>query len=309
MLAATRIAAAAASVDPSFLNSPLFESISLGNKLGIRLLLKDETDNPIHCFKGRGADWWMQCRSPRRVVCASAGNFGQAVAWAGRRHGCEVTVFVSENANPSKVAAIRALGATIVAEGADFDAAKVAAERHSAEHDLAYVEDGRDDEIAEGAGTLAAEITSDGVFATRIYLPVGNGALLNGVGSWLRSASPATEIIGVCASGAPAMYRSWTLGSAVETEAANTLADGVATRVPIQIALDHMVDTVDRMMLVDDGAILAAMRELAAAESMAVEPAGAIALAAAFKDTPQSNGGTVVIPLTGSNLDPRLIQV
>ena len=158
---ATGIAAAAAGIDPIFLNTPLVAHDEADAALGCRLLAKAETLNPIRSFKGRGTDWWLAnlAASDRPIVSASAGNFGQGLAYAARRRGRRLTIFAATTANPGKVAAMRRLGATVVQEGADFDAAKAAARRFAATQGLVFVEDGGERLIAEGAGTIAREIT------------------------------------------------------------------------------------------------------------------------------------------------------
>jgi threonine dehydratase len=143
-------------IDPQFLNTPQVEFDSLAKEIGVELLLKIETLNPIRSFKGRGASYLTSCmRDSRALVAASAGNFGQGLAHAGRTRGISVTVFAAETANPLKVARMRDFGADVVLVGRDFDEAKSAARDFAAEQDARFVEDGRDSEIAEGAGTIA----------------------------------------------------------------------------------------------------------------------------------------------------------
>ncbi len=269
------------------------------------MLCKVESANPIGSFKGRGADWWMQsCALDGRVVCASAGNFGQALAYAARRRGRQVMVFAACNANPAKLEAIRRLGAEVRTHGDDFDEAKEEAARYAGEHDALYVEDGREDEIAEGAGSIAVELCALEAIDT-LYVPIGNGALANGVGSWCRARSPRTRVVGVCAHGAPSMERSWRSGEAVATDAVDTIADGVAARVPVQQSLVHFSEAVDDVVLVDDDEIVAAMRALLEHERLVTEPAGAVSLAGLLKQRRCAAGRLVATLVTGSNIDPR----
>ncbi len=333
MLSPRRIDLARDAIDPVFLDSP--QRVSRGLGLGaVTVLLKIETENPIGSFKGRGASWWLHGRTPEPVVCASAGNFGQGLAYAAKRRGAVAEVFAAETANPSKLAAMESLGARVHLHGRDFDEAKARAVEYAAEHGLGYVEDGDADEIAEGAGTIALELLrypgrlaavyvpvgngalingvgsllrarSPGTRVVAVYVPVGNGALINGVGSILRARSPATRVIGVCAGGAPCMERSWRSGVATSTELADTIADGIATRVPVPRALEHLVGVVDDMVLVSDDQMIEAMRRLWRVEGIVAEPAGAASLAGALADPARPPCGTVAVIISGSNLDPR----
>ena len=137
----------------------------------------------------------------RPLVVASTGNFGQGAAYAGRAFNVPVTVFADERANRRKLDRIRALGATVVQVGHDFDAAREASERHAREIGARLLVDGEDPRIAIGAGTLALEVT-DAVERGRChrsasaYVPVGNGALIVGVGAWLRASAPGCRISG-----------------------------------------------------------------------------------------------------------------
>src|SRR5436190_1042473 len=140
-LSLSRIEEASRVIDPVFRCSPQFTSDALNAQLGLELVCKVETMNPIHSFKGRGADYFVhqlgadsfQTGQPGHLVCASAGNFGQGLAYAARKRGSVVTVFAAETANPLKLDQMRKLGAEVVLQGADFDVAKQVA-REFAKH-------------------------------------------------------------------------------------------------------------------------------------------------------------------------------
>jgi len=153
-------------------------------------------------------------------------------------------VFAAEKANPLKVAAMRGFGADVRLVGSDFDAAKQAAISYALENGLRYVEDGSDSAIAEGAGTIALELLPAARFDV-ILVPLGNGALLAGVGTVLRAMAPRVRIIAVVAENAPAMKLSMEAGRAVQTATANTIADGIAVRVPIPATLQLLRECCD----------------------------------------------------------------
>lgn len=157
-LSIERIDQAAKTIDPIFLNSPQFMCEPLNQELGRRLALKIETLNPIRSFKGRGADFLVsQIKNDDRLVCASAGNFGQAMAYACRKWGLNLTIYASTHANPFKVERMRALGANVILWGEDFDAAKHEAKRAALSQNDRFIEDSRDIETVEGAGTIGLE--------------------------------------------------------------------------------------------------------------------------------------------------------
>jgi threonine dehydratase len=303
LLSHHNIAAAMGIIDPVFLNTPLLRGTSLDRAVDAELTCKVETLNPIRSFKGRGTELLVaSLRDDRHLVCASAGNFGQGLARAAAKRGRTVTVFAARRANPLKVEAMRTLGAEVRLSGADFDAAKDAARRFAASSDAYYVEDGALPEIAEGAGTIALEISEAGAMPEVMIVPLGNGALATGIGAWCRHAEPGTRVIGVVATGAPAMRLSFAAREPVSTEKADTIADGIAVREPVPYAVESLRDTVDEVVAVTDRTILRAMRLLHFHLGLVVEPAGAVALAAVLQDPKRWPGARIAMPLCGGNL-------
>jgi threonine dehydratase len=276
------------------------------------VIVKVETVNPVRSFKGRGT--WVAVRAlatdgaigpGRPVVCASAGNFGQGVAYAARGLGVPAVVFASRRANRAKIERMQALGADVVEAGDDFDAAREAAADRAADGGGHLLVDGDDDRIAAGAATIGLEVT-DAIAAGVLpelgsaSIPVGNGALIIGVGSWLRAAAPACRVVGIQAAGAPAMTLSWRAGRPVDTNEAATYADGTAARVAIPRAVELMADRVDAMLLVDDDALRAAQSELTAALGITVEGAAAASWAGLLAGPPPD--GAALLVVTGSTV-------
>lgn len=304
-----RIAAASEVIDPVFLNSPQYESEPLSDALGVRTVVKVETANPIRCFKGRGADHYLATlaeRDPRpRIVCASAGNFGQAMAFAARKRGFELTVYASESANPLKVERMRALGATVVLHGEDFDAAKLAAKRFAAESGRLTVEDSRQEGITEGTGTIGVELMAYPEHLDAVLVPLGNGAMIVGMARWVKSASPRTRVIAVSAQGAPAMVESWRAARVIETDRIDTIADGIGVRVPIPEAVADMQGLVDDAVLVSDDAMVEQMRLAHRHLGIVLEPSGAAGLAGVAALAGQLAGQTAATVLCGGNVTPE----
>lgn len=298
-----QIAAAVDRIDPVFLKTPLRRSAEIDRRFGGQFLFKDETANPIRCFKGRGASNFVAGLAGQAgLVCASAGNFGQGMAWAARRRGFPITVFASVNAVVSKVEAMRRLGGTVILEGEDFDAAKAAAAAYAAAEALVFVEDGAHAAIAEGAGTLALEAIEEAGPIDALVMPLGNGALAAGVGAWAKHRRAETEVTGVCAEGAPAMGLSVRGGRIVTTASADTIADGIAVREPVPSAVDAVRAVMDDVVMVGDEDLRRAMAMLHDWLGLVVEPAGAAGLAAVIASPDRWRGRRTLIPLCGGNV-------
>jgi threonine dehydratase len=306
-----RIREAAEVIDPVFLNTPQYLCEPLNERLGVATVLKVESVNPIRSFKGRGTEYLLHRLGPQPagLVCASAGNFGQGMAYAARSRGVSLTVFAALTANPLKVDRMRGLGAKVVLDGRDFDEAKDGAMRHAKDVGAFYVEDGLLGPIAEGAGTIALELLRLTEPLDAVLVPLGNGSLINGMGLWLKRASPATRIIGVCPAGAPAMEISWRAGKPISTDSTDTIADGISVRVPVPEALEIMRTAVDEVMLVTDAEVIEAMRLLHSAAGVVVEPAGAAGIAAIAKWRNELAGKRVAVPLTGGNITDEQMRL
>jgi len=296
------IARAAEGIAPVFRNTPVVRHDDLDAWLGTQVHCKVESLGPLRSFKGRGGDWFMRQRASREPVCAaSAGNFGQALAWAAREAGVHCTMFASVHASPLKIARMRALGANVFLRGEDFDAAKDAAREFSASEGIEFVEDGRALAISEGAGSIAVELAAV-VELDTLLVPLGNGALLAGVATWMKSVAPATRVVGVVAEGAPAMLHALT-GIQVDQHASvQTIADGIAVRVPVPEAVEDLRGLPDDLVAVREDAIHAAMRGLLSHLGLVIEPAGAVGIAALLSAPHFTYGERVGTILCGGNV-------
>ena len=305
---------AATLIDPVFLNSPQFNCEPLSETLGCALTLKLETANPIRSFKGRGAGYLVASRAAdgrlagRRLVGASAGNWGQALAYACRSLGIPLTLFAATTANPLKVARMKALGAEMVLTGHDFDAAKQAGEAHARATGGLWVADGLDPEAAEGAATIALELLAGPDKPDVLAVPLGNGALLTGIARWAKAAHPGIAVIGVQASGADAMEKSWRTGTLLFPPSVATIADGIGVRVPIKEAVDDMHGIVDDVLLVEDADIIVAMRLLFHTAGLLAEPSGAAGVAAIQAHPARFRNRKVATIICGSNLTDEQVK-
>ena len=238
-LSLERIAQAAGVIDPVFLDSPQYRAEPLEAGLDGRLIVKVETLNPIRSFKGRGTEHLCATLEGRpHLVCATAGNFGQGMAWSARRRGLAITIFAATTANPMKVERMRALGAEVRLEGDDVDLAHDAARAFAEARGARLVEDGRDVAIAEGAATIAIELLRGPESIEALLVPVGDGALIGGIARWTKAHAPAIRVIGVCASGRRrwsargAPGGSWSRGRPIRSRTGSRCARPIRKRSP-----------------------------------------------------------------------------
>jgi threonine dehydratase len=274
---------------------------------GRPLLLKREDEHELGAFKWRGAlpvlEEYRE-REAKTVVTASTGNHGAATAWAAARTGLQAVVYAPEDATQAKVSLIEELGAEVHLTGADLDEAKDQGRAWADERALPFFEDGAEPAQYEGYGTVADEILDalDEPPAA-IVVPVGNGALLGGIGLRVCARAADTLRVGVAAREAPVMAESWEAGHPVESDRSATFADGLAVRVAIPLAVDVLGEVASRMLLVSEREIARAVSAFADA-GIRVEGAAAAGLAA----LPQLDDvdGSIVLVVTGRNIDDDL---
>jgi threonine dehydratase len=274
---------------------------------GLDVCWKREDAHELGAFKWRGALPTIaayQERGATAVVTASTGNHGAAVAWACRRLGLRAMVYAPAGASLAKLALIDGLGAEVRIAGTDLDFAKDEGKRFAADASLPFFEDGLEPTQYEGYGAIADEIVdATAEPPSAVVVPVGNGALIGGIGRTLLRRSPGTLVIGVVAKEAPVMALSWEAGRAVECGRMTTFADGLAVRVAIPQAVALLDRVVDRMVPVSERAIALAMGAVARA-GIRLEPAAAAGLAALPEISDVE--GPIVAVLTGRNVDDEV---
>jgi threonine dehydratase len=281
-------------IDPVFLDTPAVVCPSLGRMLGCSMTLKVETLNPVRSFKGRGTETVADLarrEGASRVVCASAGNLGQALAYSGPRRGLAVTVVAARTASSLKLRQLAAFGADVRLEGEDIEDARVLA-REIADADGAYlVEDSLELATCEGAATIGLELVRDDPRLEVVLVALGGGAMASGVAYAVHSLADHVEVIGIQPVGAPAMALSWRQGTVVETDRIDTIADGVAGRCPIPEVLNDLLVVLDDVMLVREDSIKAGMRALYEHAGLVVEPSAALGITAILEQPNGSPGG------------------
>lgn len=274
---------------------------------GRTLLLKREDAHELGAFKWRGALPALAKYSgagAEAVVTASTGNHGAATAWAAQRLGLAAIVYAPEGASRAKVDLLERLGADLRLAGADLDEAKELARELAAERRIPFFEDGAEPAQYEGYAVIGEELLDQLDHPpAAVVVPVGNGALLGGVGRVLRRRAPETLSAGVVAAAAPVMALSWAAGRPVEDDRCDTVADGLAVRVAIPYAVDVLCEVADRMLRVSEREIARAVAAFAGA-GIRVEGAAAAGLAALRKLDVE---GPVVLVVTGRNIDDGLL--
>jgi threonine dehydratase len=268
--------------------------------VGDGIWLKREDAHELGAFKWRGALPTLESYGTDVVVTASTGNHGAATAWAAERLGMRAVVFVPENASAVKTAMIESRGAELTRVGADFDQAKDAARSFADERGWPFFEDGAEPAQYDGYGAIADEIVDQlGGPPAAVVVPVGNGALIGGIGRRLGGSLR----VGVVSKDAPVMADSWEQGRVVEPGRCATFADGLAVRVAIPLAVEILRDAVDRMLRVSERELARAVGAYAA-EGIRVEGAAAAPRAALPQLEPVD--GPVVLVVTGQNIETPL---
>jgi threonine dehydratase len=296
-LSPARIEAAADEIDPVFLDTPQFVSERLSERFGREVVVKVETLNPIGSFKGRGTSLLAQGLDPSLTwVCETAGNFGQGLAYAGRSLGAQVHIFVGPGAPDGKVTRMRALGAAVEVHERSHSAAR---EYAAADERRYLVVDGLEPAIAEGAGTIGVELAAAHPIDTAV-IQLGDGALITGVACWLKSRLRRVRIVGVCASGAPAMAESFAARRPISVTGEGTIAGALAITDPVPESLERVLELVDEVVLVDDDDLRAAMELIAESMGVLVEPAGAAGIAALARYPEALVGERIAVLLTGA---------
>ena len=290
----------------------LAQAERLGRDTDTQIYLKLETELPTGSFKPRGALYALmknlEQRSVKGVVAASTGNHGAAVAYAARLAKLPATIFLPESPNPIKRARIISLGATVEeVEWTDYSLGN-AATAFAEQHDYYFLNDGSDDLVPIGTATIAAEILDELPAPDVIIVPMGDTALIRGVAAEAKRRHPRVRIVGVQAAEAPSYVRSWREGRVVTTDTCNTIADGLATCVPLEPNVRAIRELVDEVTLLSEDELLKAVRTLLFEEHLVAEPAGAAATAAFLQNPTAYAGRSVVLLVTGANIPHELLS-
>jgi threonine dehydratase len=292
--------------------TPAYAWPLLAQRLGTDVVVKHENHTPIGAFKVRGGLVYVDRLKRERpdtagLISATRGNHGQSLAFAASRYRVPVTIYVPHGNSVEKNRAMRAFGARLVEHGEDFQAAREEAYRRAATGGLEIVPAFHPD-LVLGVATYALELLRKAPDLDVIYVPIGQGSGISGCILVRDLLGLRTEIVGVQSTLAPSYALSFAAGTVVTTETSNTLADGMATRIPDPDALAIIRKGASRIVQVTDDEIAAAIRAYWTDTHNLAEGAGAAPLAAALQDKNKLQGKRVGLILSGGNIDFDLFR-
>jgi threonine dehydratase len=287
--------------------TPAYAWPLLSERLGATAIVKHENHTPIGAFKVRGGLVYVDRLKRERphtagLISATRGNHGQSLAFAASRYHVPVTIYVPSGNSIEKNRAMRAFGANLVEHGEDFQAAAEEASRHAKRDGLEFVPSFHPD-LVVGVATYALELLRKAPDLDVLYVPIGQGSGICGCILARDLLGLSTEIVGVQSTEAPSYALSFAAGTVVKTNSSNTLADGMATRVPDVDALAIIRKGASRIVQVTDDEVAAAIRAYWTDTHNLAEGAGAAALAAALQDKTKIRGKRVGLILSGGNID------
>jgi len=293
--------------------TPLYRNPLLSARCGFEAYVKYENHLPIGAFKVRGGvNLFANLSDKQRargILTATRGNHGLSIAYAARTFGARAVIYVPKGNNPDKNALMTALGAELVEFGKDFDQAREEAEARASNENMRFVHPANDPLLIAGVGTFAMEIAEDLPDADAVIVPIGGGSMISGAVLALRTMRPDVKIIGVQAARAAALAKSLEAGVMTSIEAADTFADGLATRyafaLPFKILQRHKVD---QMVLVSEDEMKSAVRLALETTHNLAEGAAAAGYAAAWKLRDELKGSRVVIVHSGQNIDRNTLR-
>jgi threonine dehydratase len=295
--------------------TPLMFNANLSKKYQCNIFLKREDLQVVRSYKLRGAYNMMsllpQEQLQKGVVCASAGNHAQGFAYSCKKLNVKGVVFMPIITPKQKVTQTKMFGehyVEIKLVGDTFDDCAVAAKIFTEANGMVFIPPFDDHRIIEGQGTVGVEILEDQPDVDYLFVPVGGGGLSAGVGSYFKTCSPKTKIIGVEPEGAPSMYEALKAGHPVELNSIERFVDGAAVKRVGDITFPICKDVLDDMHLVPEGKICSTILKLYNEDAIVVEPAGAMSIAALDDYADQIKGKNVVCIVSGSNNDIDRMQ-
>jgi threonine dehydratase len=305
------IEAAADKLKAVVLHTPLMQSLTFSEKFEANIVFKREDLQIVRSYKIRGAFHKISGLSAvdqsRGVVCASAGNHAQGVAYSCQKLRVKATIFMPSPTPKQKVEQVAFFGkefVTIILNGDTFDDAQEIAKQYCVANNSVFIPPFDDEKVIEGQATVGLEILKDTLQPIDyLFLPIGGGGLAAGVSAVFQSLSPQTKIIGVEPEGAPAMKNSIALGQNTALSTIDKFVDGAAVKQVGQLNFEICKVYLDEVVTVPEGLICSTMLQLYNRDAIVVEPAGALSLAALEQFAPKIKGKNVVCVISGSNND------
>ena len=286
--------------------TPLIPSKVVGPQTGADLRFKAENFQLTGSFKFRGASNKMSIMAGAGpLITASSGNHGIAASRAAAKHGLDLTVVLPENVAKAKLDKIKSFGVSIKMHGQEPGEAEIYARQLAADTDgLTYASAYNDPDVIAGQGTIGVELLAQCDHIDNVFVAMGGGGLISGIGAVFKSFSPATKIIGVSAQNTAALAASMAAGKIVETKHLDTLADGVSGGVDFDsVTLPLAMAVIDEVVTCSEVEIIDSLKRLANDEHQLVEGAAALALAGFEQIAKRLKGQTSIVVLCGSNYD------
>ncbi len=294
--------------------TPFAYAPRLSEECGCDIYLKKENLQVTGAFKIRGAYNKIatlgEAERSRGVIAASAGNHAQGVAMAAQIFGIRALIVMPESTPLTKINGVRYYGAEVILAGSNYDEAYAYASAYGKEQGMVFVHPFADEAVMAGQGTIALEMIQAMDDLDVVVIPVGGGGLISGMASAIKALSPRTEVIGVSAQGAPAMRESFEAKKAIDSTTVRTIADGIAVRDTSEVTLGHILESVDRIVSVDDEEIANAILFLLERQKLVVEGAGAAGVAALLHGKlGELRGKKIATVLSGGNVDVTLLSI
>ena len=300
-------------IRPWVRETPLEEASAQAPGGGVSVFYKLEHLQHTGSFKFRGASNKIALLTPEQaaagVIAASNGNHGLGVAAAAQARGIAAEVYCSSQVSPAKAQRIERHGARIRAVGDDPLTAEVAARRAAEQSGRVFISPYNDADVIAGQGTIAIELERQLPGLDAVFVAVGGGGLIGGIGAYLKAASPETEIVGCWPENSPVLYECLQAGRIVEVAERPTLSESTSGGLePGSVTLDVCRRAIDRSVMVSEAEVLAAMRMILETEHWVIEGAAGVAVAAFRKEAQRYRGKTVAIVLCGRNLSPGVLR-
>ncbi|MBP1043453.1 threonine ammonia-lyase IlvA [Vagococcus sp. BWB3-3] len=296
--------------------TPLQHDEYLSQKYQCNVYLKREDLQRVRSFKLRGAYYAISQLTEKQlangVVCASAGNHAQGVAYTCQAMKVNATIFMPTTTPNQKISQVKFFGGeyvTIQLVGDTFDASAKASRQYGEEHNQTFIDPFNDKDVIAGQGSLAVEMLEDlDGQADMVFAAIGGGGLISGVSSYVKAVSPQTKIIGVEPKGARSMAEALRVGHAIELKKVDSFVDGAAVKKAGEKTLAHVQAYVDQVIDVEEGLVCSTILELYTRQAIVAEPAGALSIAALADHQAEIKGKTVICIVSGGNNDINRMQ-
>ncbi|MDG2297324.1 MAG: threonine/serine dehydratase [Gammaproteobacteria bacterium] len=291
--------------------TPLQHSKTLSTLSGSEVYLKLENYQVTGSFKARGATnklMLLSEQSPQKIITASSGNHGSAVAFASAKLNLDVLIFLPETVSLAKLNKIKSYGAEVKISGHDSGDAELAAKKYAESKNYPYLSPYNDLDVITGQGTAAAEVCQDIARLDAVFIAVGGGGLISGMGGKKKKKIPKIQVVACSPENSSAMDHALSVGRIEQIEHSETLSDGTAGALEQgSITFDYCQSIIDRSLLVSEDQITEAMKDFIGSHQMLIEGSAAVAIAGFLKDKESWKNKKVLIVICGANVSNEIL--